>query len=95
MALRHSEVSRDHSSAHLDEDLARFVGLPGVVLHGLYSMALVARTANETVGGDPRSLLSLTVQMREVAVPGKEIEVTGTVSGSRAGAGRTGSVAGR
>lgn len=80
VTLRYARASGDYSPVHLDEDLARSVGLPGVILHGLYSMALVGRAANEAVGGDPRSLRSLAVEMREIAVPVKEIEVTGTVA---------------
>jgi acyl dehydratase len=80
VTFRYAEASGDHSSVHLDEEFARAAGLPGVILHGLYSMALVARAANEAAGGDPRSLRSLAVQMRDIAVPGEEIEVTGTVA---------------
>ncbi len=79
VTFRYAEASGDHSSVHLDEEFARSVGLPGIILHGVYSMALVARAANEAAGGDPRSLRSLAVQMRDIAVPGEEIEVTGTV----------------
>jgi acyl dehydratase len=80
VTFRYAEASGDHSSVHLDKEFARSVGLPGIILHGLYSMALVARAANETASGDPRSLRSLAVQMHDIAVPGKEIEVTGTVA---------------
>ena len=80
VTFRYAEASGDHSPVHLDEEFARSVGFPGIILHGLYSMALVARAANEAAGGDPRSLRSLAVQMRAIAVPSKEIEVTGTVA---------------
>lgn len=80
VTFRYAEASGDHSPVHLDEEFARSVGLPGIILHGLYSMALVARAANEAAGGDPRSLRSLEVQMRAIAVPGREIEVSGTVA---------------
>jgi hypothetical protein len=84
MALRYAEASGDHSSVHLNEDLARSVGLPGVVLHGLYSIALVARTANEAVGGDPRSLLSLTVRGRALVEPEARQEGRRTIRNARA-----------
>ena len=80
VTLRYAGASGDYSPVHLDEEFARSVGLPGVILHGLYSMALVARASNEAVGGDPRSLRSLAVEMRDIAVPGEEIEVTGNVA---------------
>ena len=79
VTFRYAEASGDRSPVHLDEEFARSVGLPGTILHGLYSMALVARAANEAAGGDPRCLRSLAAQMRAIAVPGEEIEVTGTV----------------
>ena len=55
------------------------VGLPRNILHGLYSMAQVARAQTEAAGGDPRSLRRLKVQFRGMGVPEDEIVVTGTV----------------
>ena len=56
------------------------VGLPRNILHGLYSMAQVARAQTEAAGGDPRALRRLTVQFRGMGVPEEEIVVTGTVT---------------
>jgi acyl dehydratase len=55
------------------------VGLPGVILHGLYSMAQVARAHTEAAGGDPRSLKRLSVQFRGMGFPEQEIVVSSTV----------------
>jgi hypothetical protein len=55
------------------------VGLPRNILHGLYSMAQVARAQTEAAGSDPRSLRRLKVQFRGMGVPEEEIVVTGTV----------------
>ena len=36
-------VSGDHNPIHQDESVARSVGLPGVIAHGMYTLALVGR----------------------------------------------------
>src|SRR5687768_11141067 len=41
--VRYAEASGDHNPIHQDEEVARGVGLPGVIAHGMYTMALAAR----------------------------------------------------
>lgn len=77
---RYAGASGDFNPIHLDADFAKSVGLPGNILHGLYSMAQVARAHTEAAGGDPRALRSLSVQFRGMGLPGEEIRVTATVS---------------
>ena len=55
------------------------VGLPGRILHGLWTMAQVARAHTDAAGG-PERLKRLSVQFRGMGVMGEEIVVTGTVS---------------
>jgi len=50
-----------------------------VILHGLYSMAQVARAHTDAVGGDPRALKRLSVQFRGMGLPEQEIVVSATV----------------
>ena len=76
---RYAGASGDFNPIHIDPELARQVGLPGNILHGLYSMAQVARANVAAAGGDPRSLRRLTVQFRGMGVPEQEITVSGTV----------------
>jgi acyl dehydratase len=76
---RYAEASGDPNPIHFDEDFAKKVGLPGVILHGLYSMAQVARAHTDVAGGDPRSLKRLAVQFRGMGFPEQEIVVTATV----------------
>ena len=76
---RYAGASGDFNAIHLDSDYAQEVGLPRNILHGLYSMAQVARANVAAVGGDPRSLRRLEVQFRGMGVPESEITVTGTV----------------
>ena len=62
----------------VDEEFARQVGLPGRILHGLYSMAQVARAQTDAAGG-PEALKRLSVQFRGMGLPEHELTVTGTV----------------
>jgi acyl dehydratase len=78
LTVRYAGASGDYNPIHIDEEFARSVGLPGRILHGLYSMAQVARAATEA-GGGPGSLRRLSVQFRGMGVPEQEIVVTGTV----------------
>src|SRR6476659_11249846 len=41
--VAYAEASGDHNPIHQDETVARSVGLPGVIAHGMYTMALAAR----------------------------------------------------
>ena len=76
---RYAGASGDFNPIHIDTEFAQQVGLPRNILHGLYSMALVARAAAATADGDPRALKRLSVQFRGMGVPEEEITVTGTV----------------
>jgi acyl dehydratase len=40
---RYAGASGDHNPIHQDENVATSVGLPGVIAHGMYTMALAAR----------------------------------------------------
>ena len=44
--VRYAEASGDHNPIHQDEAVARSVGLPGVIAHGMYTMALAARAVS-------------------------------------------------
>jgi len=76
---RYAGASGDFNPIHIDPEFAKRVGLPGNILHGLYSMAQVARAHTEAVGGDPRALRRLSVQFRGMGVPEREIAVFATV----------------
>jgi len=79
---RYAGASGDFNPIHIDKEFAGQVGLPSNILHGLYSMALVARANVAAAGGDPRSLKRLAVQFRGMGVPEAEIAVTGEVKSS-------------
>jgi acyl dehydratase len=78
LTVRYAGASGDFNPIHIDEEFAQAVGLPGRILHGLYSMAQVARAAT-AAGGGPASLRRLEVQFRGMGLPEHELTVTGTV----------------
>lgn len=78
LTVRYAGASGDFNPIHIDEDFAKSVGLPGRILHGLWTMAQVARAQTEAAGG-PQALRSLSVQFRGMGLPEKEVVVTGSV----------------
>ena len=84
---RYAGASGDFNPIHIDAEFAKsFAGLPGTILHGLYTMAQVARANTAAAGGDPRKLRRLSVQFRGMGLPEKEITISGTVSREEDGA---------
>jgi acyl dehydratase len=78
LTVRYAGASGDFNPIHIDEDFAKAVGLPGRILHGLWTMAQVARAQSEAAGGAER-LKRLSVQFRGMGLPEREIVVSGTV----------------
>ena len=77
--VRYAEASGDHNPIHQDEAVATSVGLPGVIAHGMYTMALAARAVSTWYPG--AEVVSLGCKFTNpVVVPadgGVEIEVAG------------------
>ena len=78
LTVRYAGASGDFNPIHIDEEFARSVGLPGRILHGLWTMAQVARAQTEAAGG-PDRLKRLSVQFRGMGVPEQEVVVTSKV----------------
>ena len=78
LTARYAGASGDFNPIHIDEEFARSVGLPGRILHGLWSMAQVARAQTEAAGG-PDKLKRLSVQFRGMGLPEQELVVSSTV----------------
>ena len=78
LTIRYAGASGDFNPIHIDEEFARAVGLPGRILHGLWTMAQVARAQTEAAGG-PEHLKRLSVQFRGMGMPEQEVVVSGTV----------------
>ena len=78
VTVRYAGASGDFNPIHIDEGFAKQVGLPGRILHGLWTMAQVARAITDA-GGGPEKLKRLSVQFRGMGQLGEEIVVSGTV----------------
>ncbi|HTX32155.1 MAG TPA: MaoC/PaaZ C-terminal domain-containing protein [Solirubrobacteraceae bacterium] len=87
LTVRYAGASGDFNPIHIDEEFARQVGLPGRILHGLWTMAQVARAHTEAAGG-PEKLRSLSVQFRGMGRMEEELVVTGEVTDLADGAAR-------
>ena len=77
MTVRYAGASGDFNPIHIDEGFAQQVGLPGRILHGLWTMAQVARAQTEAAGG-PEKLKRLSVQFRGMGKLNEPITVSGT-----------------
>lgn len=49
--VAYAAASGDHNPIHQDEDVALGVGLPGVIAHGMYTLALVGRAVSTWTDG--------------------------------------------
>jgi acyl dehydratase len=81
--VRYAGASGDFNSIHWSDRIARSVDLPGVIAHGMYTMALAGQAVTEWVG-DPAALVEFGVRfVRPVLVPdddrGAEVVVDGVV----------------
>jgi len=85
--VRYAEASGDHNPIHQDEAVATSVGLPGVIAHGMYTMALAARAVAEWFPA--AEVVSFGCKFTQpVVVPADgavEIEVAGEVKGADEG----------
>jgi acyl dehydratase len=82
--VRYAGASGDFNPIHWNERVALEVGLPGVIAHGMFTMALAARVVTEWAG-DPGALVEYHVRFgRPVLVPdddtGGEVAVRGRVA---------------
>jgi acyl dehydratase len=84
LTYRYAGASGDFNPIHIDEEFAQQFGLPGRILHGLWTMAQVARAQTDAAGG-PEKLKRLSVQFRGMGFPEQEITVSGTVAEVREG----------
>lgn len=71
---RYAEASGDHNPIHLDENTAKMAGLPGIILHGMCTMAMAAKGAvNGLAGGDPTRIARVGVRLSKPVLPGQEL----------------------
>ena len=76
-ALRYADASGDHNPIHVEDAAAKAVGLPGVILHGMCTMALCSRAVvDELAGGEPDRLRRLAVRFYRPVYPGNDLVTT-------------------
>lgn len=84
---RYAEASGDHNPIHLDEDFATGVaGLPGIVCHGMCTMAFASKAVLDALaGGDPSRLSRIAVRFSGLVFPGETLTTRGWAQGRRSG----------
>ncbi|HNM98303.1 MAG TPA: MaoC/PaaZ C-terminal domain-containing protein [Marmoricola sp.] len=71
----YAAAAGDPNPIHQDDEVARAVGLPGVIAHGMFTMALAARFVDEYVG-EPGHIVELSAKFtKPVVVPPEGTEV--------------------
>lgn len=79
--VAYAVASGDQNPIHQDEAVALAVGLPGVIAHGMYTLALAARYVDEWVG-EPGQIVELVAKFtKPVVVPAGESGAAVTVDG--------------
>ena len=75
--FRYRDASGDQMPIHVDEDFAKAVGLPGIIAHGLCTMAMTSQAVVKTVAdGDPSRLRRLAVRFSKNVFPGDDVTTT-------------------
>ncbi|HEX2024320.1 MAG TPA: MaoC/PaaZ C-terminal domain-containing protein [Acidimicrobiales bacterium] len=75
--FRYRDASGDDNPIHVDEAAAKEAGLPGIILHGLCTMAMCSHVVvSEVVGGEPSALRRLAVRFSRPVVPGTDLVTT-------------------
>ena len=75
---QYAEASGDRNPIHLDESFARSAGLPGVIAHGMLTMAFANQMVTDWLG-DRSRLKRLQGRFAGMVLPGDEVTCTGTV----------------
>jgi acyl dehydratase len=80
----YAEPSGDHNLIHVDPDFAVKVGLPGIILQGLCTMAFVQKAVvDNACGGDPTKLKKLKVRFSRNVLPGDTVTTRGWLTGDK------------
>jgi acyl dehydratase len=72
--FRYAEASGDHNPIHVDADTAKMAGLPGIIVHGMCTMAIATKGAvNGLAGGDPSRVRLVSVRFSRPVLPNQEL----------------------
>jgi acyl dehydratase len=84
--FRYAEASGDRNPIHVDENVARMAGLPGIIVHGLCTMAFTSKVMIDNLcDGDPTRLKRLRVRFSRAVRPGETITTRVWPEGVREG----------
>lgn len=72
-------ASGDQNPLHQDDAFARSVGFPGIIAHGMFTMAHVTRAVTDWLG-DPGSLKRMKVQFRAVVFMDETLVARGEIA---------------
>jgi acyl dehydratase len=76
LTRRYAEASGDHNAFHLDDEVARAAGLPGIIVHGLSLMAFAGRAVLASQGiEDPAAVQRLAVRFSRPMTPGDALTI--------------------
>jgi acyl dehydratase len=77
MPTRYAAASGDPNPIHVDDGVAKMVGLPGVINHGLGTLSLVTGGLVEHLaGGDPASVRRIKARFTDVVFPGSDLDTS-------------------
>jgi acyl dehydratase len=83
---RYRDASGDQMPIHVDDAFAKSVGLPGIIVHGLCTMAMTSQAVIKSVaGGDSARLKRLAVRFSKPVFPGNDVVTTIYDAGVRDG----------
>jgi acyl dehydratase len=83
---RYKEASGDFNPIHVDDNFAKMAGLPGIIVHGLCTMAFTSKVIiDKLCGGDPVKLKRLRVRFSRPVLPGQTITTRVWPDGERDG----------
>ena len=72
--FRYANASGDRNPIHIDEDIAKLAGLPGIIVHGLCTLAFASKAIVDSVcEKDPRRLRRLSAGFARPVLPGQTI----------------------
>lgn len=72
--FRYAEAAGDQNPIHQDENIAKMAGLPGIILHGMCTMALATKGAVDALAsGDPTRVKKVSVRFSKPVFPGQEL----------------------
>jgi acyl dehydratase len=84
--FRYRDASGDMMPIHVDDGFAKSVGLPGIIAHGLCTMAMTSQAVVKTVcDADPSKLKRLSVRFAKNVFPGNDVVTTIYAAGERDG----------